>query len=89
MQIWGLDNIEVVRFLYDLRNNISLRREYENYLDKGSEVKIICNGGHGDLKFSCDGDQRKDQTVFRVANNKLVIEDNDGGAVHIDNRAML
>jgi len=85
MQIWGLDNIEVVEFLYERRNSIRLHRDYEDYAKKGSEVKIICSGGAGDFKLSCDGDQRKDQAVFRVANNKLVIEDNDGGAVHIDN----
>ena len=73
-QLWGLDDVEVVQFLYDLGNKITLTtRDY-----KGYQYTTISGNGDKDWLFSCVDGVTKDQGVFRVIRNRLAIIEANG-----------
>lgn len=80
-QIWGLDNVEVMRFLYNLRDKIRLEKKYNR--DGGTldtDTVIICDSSsEGNIHLECEPNLLKDQGVFRVVGNNLLIDSLSGG----------
>lgn len=78
-QVWGLDNVEVMRFLYSLRDKIRLEKKYSG--DSGTlGTVIICDSSSdGNIHLECEPNLLKDQGVFRVVGNNLVIDSLSGG----------
>lgn len=75
-QIWGLDNVDVVRFLDNHPFRIT-----KDYM-KDDKVKIPCM--NGSVELQCDPRRTRDQVVLRVENAYLIFEHHDGSSQHID-----
>ena len=82
-QIWGLDDVDVVRFLYNLKDNISLT--YKNNSSAFSTV-IDCRSSD-DLLLTCRADLIKDQDLLQIVNGQLIVRGVDGSiGAYIDNQ---
>ena len=72
-QFWGFDNIEVVKFLYELRGRVSLTL---NNNSGAFSTLIDCSStSDNDLELTCIDGVIKDQGVFQIINGKLAIRE--------------
>lgn len=80
--IWGLDDPEVVEFLYNLRNKLTFRKVETS---RGDQNQIWCARDSDDLVLGCD-DNKYGQEAFQVVDGRLLITNRtDGSTVYIDN----
>ena len=76
-QLWGFDDVAVAKFFRDLDLTLSPRGE------EGSSA-ILCKNDNN-LIFACKPNHIKEQGVFQVVNNKLIVRNANGEiSVHIN-----